>query len=214
MSRLFSSLLLVLTCWSGQAAEPLQVISRSEWGAEAPKADISTYASYGLKQPVYVRVVLHVTSQGHAAGMKEMQRLQQYHVQERGFSDIGYNYVIDAEGAVFEGRALTFVPSHAGRSVEGDRAHDIQLDPDYQSIGVTFTADPDQALTPAQRQSAIKFLQQLKQTHPITTILTHAEVGPWMVSQGLTPATEHSLERCPGPVPMQAIEQIREQVLP
>lgn len=38
--------------------------------------------------------------------------IRRWHVQDRGFSDIGYHYVIDRDGTVAKGRAVERVGSH------------------------------------------------------------------------------------------------------
>lgn len=190
------------------------IVSREAWGARPPRADISTYARYGLELPDYTRIVLHVTSMGHAEGIAEMRRIQDFHMGERGFSDIGYNYLIDSAGTIFEGRSLDYVPSHAGRSVEGDARHDITLDPDYRSIGIVFSADTDEPLTPAQVDAGVALVEFLKARHPIESIVTHTEVKAWLLSRGLTPHHDFEPARCPGPGSIEQMIELRRRFDP
>lgn len=51
-------------------------------------------------------------SQGEVAG--EMRRLQKFHMTERGYGDLGYHFLIDPQGRVYEGRSLEWQGAHAG----------------------------------------------------------------------------------------------------
>jgi len=201
-------------CHSASAiagGEP-RIVSRAEWGARPPRDDISTYAQYGLERPAYTRIVLHVTSMGYGEGVAEAKRIQDYHMDERAFSDIGYNYLIDSAGTIFEGRSLDYVPSHAGRSIEGDARHDITLDPDYQSIGIVFSADTNQPLAPAQVESGIRLVKYLEKVHPIDSVITHTEVKQLLLSRGLTPQQDFAPQQCPGPGSVEQMIAIRRAV--
>ena len=74
------------------------IVERAEWGARSPGDDISSYRTYGLAVPAYERVVLHVTAMGPGTGVDEIRRIQDFHLDERGFADIGYNFLIDSAG--------------------------------------------------------------------------------------------------------------------
>lgn len=206
ITRYVITAVLLLAARAG--AQPA-VIERADWEARAPLPDISTYEAYGLAVPPYDTIVLHVTSMGYGAGAEEARRIQDFHMDSRGFSDIAYNYLVGAEGAVFEGRHLRYVPAHAGRSLEADARRDIRLDPDFGAIGIVFTVDADDPLSPAQVESAISLIKQLKQAHPITAIITHTEVGTRLKKLGLTPRTAFDPQACPGPGSIEQIVQIR-----
>jgi hypothetical protein len=208
LSVLIRWLPFLLFCASAHAAP--DIIDRDQWHARAPRADISTYAEYGLDRPAYTRIVLHVTSKGYGAGVEEMKRIQDFHMDMRGFSDIGYNYLIDSEGSIYEGRSLDFVPSHAGRSIEGDEQHNIRLDPDYQSIGVVFSVDPDQPLTGAQESAVIQLIEYLQDRHPVKQVITHTEIRSLLESRGLTPQQPFDPAVCPGPGSIEQVVRIRE----
>ncbi|GBE22919.1 N-acetylmuramoyl-L-alanine amidase [bacterium BMS3Bbin01] len=85
-----------------------QMVSRSEWGGDA---------CLGGAQPERTRVnrvqmlFVHHTSTSAAANsytreqaMKRIYAICAYHVDVRGWDDIGYNYLIDRFGTVYEGR--------------------------------------------------------------------------------------------------------------
>ncbi|MBD3646900.1 MAG: N-acetylmuramoyl-L-alanine amidase, partial [Pseudomonadales bacterium] len=182
---------LILGCWLPGLAlstdTEISIIGRDAWHARPPRDDSSTWAEYDRKRPPDTRIVLHVTSMGRGYGEIEMKRIQDFHMDERGFSDIGYNYLIDSDGNIFEGRSLDYVPAHAGRTLEADEGHDITLDPDYGSIGIVFSADTNETLTVSQTDSAVALIDWLEARHPITSVITHTEVRRTIEARGLTP---------------------------
>jgi len=44
----------------------------------------------------------------------EIRRIQRYHIEDRKWADIGYHFIIDDNGFIWEGRPLTFQGAHAG----------------------------------------------------------------------------------------------------
>ncbi len=77
--------------------------SRSTWGARAATSDSWTAKSLRL-------VVLHHTGSGESASYASsdvpamMRAIQAYHIDANGWNDIGYNFVVDRFGAIWEGR--------------------------------------------------------------------------------------------------------------
>ncbi|MDD5341866.1 MAG: N-acetylmuramoyl-L-alanine amidase [Patescibacteria group bacterium] len=83
----------------GAKAE-LTVIPRTEWGADET---ISTW------EPEYaepVKFIIHHTagSDGSVEPEGSLRAIQYWHAVVMGWGDIGYNYIIDASGKVYEGR--------------------------------------------------------------------------------------------------------------
>jgi hypothetical protein len=89
-----------------------RVISRAEWGAPAQtcRPDVAS----GL-----VGAVVHHTagSNGYGSVAEAMQQLRNdaaYHIQSRGWCDIGYNFVVDKWGNIYEGRAGSMTEAVVG----------------------------------------------------------------------------------------------------
>jgi hypothetical protein len=86
------------------------VFSRVAWGAKASRAP-------NLKiRPTHVTV--HHTA-GHkrhelAQSLSGMRGIQEFHQDDRGWGDIGYHFVLDGEGRIFEGRHADIMGAHAG----------------------------------------------------------------------------------------------------
>lgn len=88
------------------AAEAVQCRSRADWGANESITAWSKGTDTQVFQPVQVLTVHHTagsnsTTQDYSA---EMRAILSYHVQTQGWSDIGYQYLIDGNGVVYEGR--------------------------------------------------------------------------------------------------------------
>ena len=79
---------------------PPPIICRSEWGAdESLRIAVRAYA------PIRKLVVHHTASGNHPYDPAEIVRIiYRDHVGRRGFADIGYNFLIDNRGRIYEGR--------------------------------------------------------------------------------------------------------------
>lgn len=86
----------------------------------------------------------------------------------RGWSDIGYHYVIYLDGSIHNGRDVDLIGAH----VTGHN---------YNSIGIVYVGGTDKngkakdTRTDAQKQSLIKLLKELKEKYPKATIHGHSE---------------------------------------
>jgi peptidoglycan recognition protein len=81
----------------------MTIISRSDWGALPPRNRVTM----PLPAP---NVWLHHTGADEPDGPEGMRRIQTYHLTK--WSDIGYSFVIDREGRIFEGRGPGIVGAH------------------------------------------------------------------------------------------------------
>ena len=86
-----------------QMTEPPVVITRAEWGAnEAIRRAAPRYADN-----VHVAIVHHTAgSNAYTASQSAaiVRSIYLYHVQGNGWNDIGYNFLVDKYGQIFEGR--------------------------------------------------------------------------------------------------------------
>jgi hypothetical protein len=109
--------------WSGTqrpaaaAVDQPPIVSRAEWGAdEALVRETATVARRARNG------FLHHTAGGNGYAAADvpgiLRGIQRYHVETNGWSDIGYNLLIDRFGTVYEGRAgsaeLAVVGAQAG----------------------------------------------------------------------------------------------------
>ncbi|MBT3217361.1 MAG: T9SS type A sorting domain-containing protein [Candidatus Marinimicrobia bacterium] len=93
------------------------IISREEWNAKPPQFGYSS-------MPYYDKLTLH-----HAAGFSatnieegivQMQAIQELHQDVRGWSDIGYHFVVDKGGNIYQARPETVLGAHTSGANTGN----------------------------------------------------------------------------------------------
>ena len=94
--------------------------------------------------------------------------IKRWHLQ-RGFSDIGYHYVIYRDGSIHTGRDESIIGAHC-------TGHNTN------SIGVCYIGGcisngktPKDTRTPQQKQSLVKLLKELKTKYPQASIHSHRD---------------------------------------
>ena len=100
------------------------IIPRSQWGA-----DESLRTSERFFHPL-IKAVVHHTAIDEEDPAAQVRGIYRSHVQDNGWADIGYNYLIDREGRIYEGRWARDYPAGAvhdaedghGQLVEGAHA--------------------------------------------------------------------------------------------
>lgn len=124
--------------------------------------------------------------------------IKEYHLEVSGFSDIGYHFVIEPDGTVYEGRALDHTGAHAGVTREGARGRH-ELDPDWGAIGIVLDGYFGEELPPpAQREALLALIDELRARFPnIERVIGHREVRQELVlARKLTPVGPPTV--CPG----------------
>ncbi|XP_030621059.1 peptidoglycan recognition protein 5 [Chanos chanos] len=118
------------------------LISRRRWQAADPQVrdELGEAAR---------KVVIHHTALWTCTKPSECQAqltyIQKMHMEDRGFSDIGYNFLIGGDGAVYEGRGWGIIGAHA-------KTHNLD------SVGIAFMGNfNDEFPSPA----ALSSLQRL-----------------------------------------------------
>ncbi len=101
---------------SAQPGAP-RIVSRSEWGADPQ------YMTWPASRVPVRKFALHhtATSDGGADPAASIRAIYYYHAVTLGWGDIGYNYIIDRAGNVYEGRAggVNTVGAHVENANEG-----------------------------------------------------------------------------------------------
>ncbi|XP_078597485.1 peptidoglycan-recognition protein SC2-like isoform X1 [Branchiostoma floridae x Branchiostoma japonicum] len=159
-------LIYFLTTTSGESE--LTIITRAEWGARPPKsrANLTSPVPYVIIHHSYEPDVCWNRSQCE----KYVRGIQNFHMDTRGWDDIGYNFLVGGNGDVFEGR---------GWGVKG-----AQAGPDWnnRSIGICFIGDFTDKLPPKEAITAGKVLIQLgvdkKKLVANYTLYGHRQVRP------------------------------------
>lgn len=126
-------------------------------------------ANVGLKKTrrSINEIIVHCTASKEGVPL-DVAAIRRMHVRERGWSDIGYHYVIYLDGSIHEGRDVNISGAHCA----GHNTH---------SIGVVYVGGLDKSgkakdtRTPAQKAGLLKLLQDLKRLYPKATIHGHRE---------------------------------------
>lgn len=103
---------------------------------------------------------------------EKVDEVRRWHVQDRGWSDIGYHYLIDRDGTLVEGRPLERTGAHAkghntgsvGIALFGGHGGNVS-----DQFDDNFTEDQDRALR--------ELIDRLKAEHPIVKTIGHNEVA-------------------------------------
>ncbi|OGS55880.1 MAG: hypothetical protein A3J79_02905 [Elusimicrobia bacterium RIFOXYB2_FULL_62_6] len=94
--------------FSIEEALPFTLVRREAWKAAPPKEPYARHAPKAF--------TLHHTAgylpKTYAESVAEIQFVQDYHQNAKGWNDIGYHFLIDPLGNIFEGRPLYAVGAH------------------------------------------------------------------------------------------------------
>ena len=112
------------------------------------------------------KIILHcsATPDGRAVSVDTIRRWHK----KRGWSDIGYHYVIQLNGDINKGRSIERMGAHVSGQNRG-------------SIGICYIGGVDKNMKPqdtrtgAQKKSLDKFILELMDKHPDATLHGHNE---------------------------------------
>ena len=99
-----------------QSAQP-PIVSREDWGAAAcpPRAD----PSYGEVKAAFVHHTVSTNDYGPDESAAMVLAMCRYHRNSNGWNDIGYNFLVDRYGTIFEGRAGGIGEAVVGAQAQG-----------------------------------------------------------------------------------------------
>ena len=145
----------------------LKIIARSQWTDRAPdRRHINPMA--GVE-----RITVHHTGwdpihfDDLAATAEHLEKIRRFHVHDRHWADIGYHYVIDRAGRIWEARPLQYQGAHVKNHNE-------------QNLGVMVLGNFDrQRPTDAQLSMLRETIVQFRGRHqvPVERIYTHQELN-------------------------------------
>ena len=138
----------------------------------------ATWKALGVKDLGFTGVVTKTTKRSinkiivHCSATVEgkdytVSEIRKWHL-ARGFSDIGYHYVVYRDGSVHKGRNIDI----AGAHTTGYNTH---------SVGVCYVGGLDEngrakdTRTPEQKDALVRLLKRLKELYPKATIHGHRE---------------------------------------
>ncbi|MEU8925965.1 peptidoglycan recognition protein [Kitasatospora sp. NPDC048545] len=149
-----------------------EIVTRAGWGADESIRE----AGFGYTGPVRAVFVHHTASATDYAcsdAPRIIRSIYQYHVQSNGWRDIGYNFLVDRCGTVYEGRAGGVDQPVLGAHTLGFNSNSAGV----SAIG-TYTSDvPPQALQDGLAKIAAWKLGLTGQMAGGTTRLTSSSDG-------------------------------------
>ncbi|MEU9047452.1 MULTISPECIES: peptidoglycan recognition protein [unclassified Kitasatospora] len=122
-----------------QAPRPA-IVTRAGWGADESLRDQS-FEYTGPVREVFVHHTATATDYACSDAPRVIRAIYQYHVKTSGWRDIGYNFLVDRCGTVYEGRA-----GGVDQPVHG--AHTLGFNTDSSGIAAIGTYGGDQPPQP------------------------------------------------------------------
>ncbi|MCZ7413818.1 peptidoglycan-binding domain-containing protein [Streptomyces sp. WMMC897] len=84
--------------------EPTGIITRGEWGARAPRS---------VTRTTWAERTGFTVHYSYSPATTTPRSIQNYHMDSNGWDDIGYNFLVDDQGRIYEGRGWLTVGAHA-----------------------------------------------------------------------------------------------------
>lgn len=139
-----------------------------------------TWEALGIKEPTLFanlktkttkrtikEIIVHCTATKEGVN-QTVEQIRKYHVNNLGWSDIAYHFVVYLDGSIHAGRPVDRIGGHT-------KGHNTY------SIGVVYVGGLDKngkakdTRTPAQKEALLKLIKQLKKDYPKATIHGHYE---------------------------------------
>ncbi|MGW1177761.1 peptidoglycan recognition protein family protein [Kitasatospora sp. NPDC002543] len=125
---------------AGRAARP-KIVTRAGWGADESLRGRADPDYTGPVRTVFVHHTDTATDYACADAPRVIRAIYQYHVESSGWRDIGYNFLVDRCGTVYEGRA-----GGVEQPVHG--AHTLGFNTDSAGVAAIGTYVDDQPPQP------------------------------------------------------------------
>lgn len=133
-------------------------------------------------------IVVHCTASREGVNMT-VQQIRRMHIKDRGWSDIGYHYVVLLDGTIEPGRDVNIIGAH----VSGYNSH---------SIGVVYVGGLDKngkakdTRNELQKNALLRLLMDLKKLYPGAVIKGHRDYSPDKNHNGIIEPKEW-IKSCP-----------------
>ncbi|MSR48346.1 MAG: N-acetylmuramoyl-L-alanine amidase [Planctomycetes bacterium] len=168
------------------AAKAPPILPRTSWGARR------TRSNFDRMTPI-TRVTVHHTatrlsSNSARVAADAIRSYQREHQEKEGWADIGYHFMVDPAGRIWEGRPLTYQGAHAGSP-----------ELNVGNIGIALIGDfTVQQPTSAQKKALVELLDSLCAKYRLaqSRVYTHQEIRDTGTA-------------CPGPALQRVVEQWR-----
>ncbi|GAA3667496.1 hypothetical protein GCM10023081_02740 [Arthrobacter ginkgonis] len=129
---------------NGAALRPA-IVTRAQWGANESQADTTDRRSLRLKA-MYVHHTASSNNYTKAQAYQQIRAIYDYHTKSLGWDDIGYQFLVDRFGTIYEGRRGALAQLTVGAQAGGYNA---------ETIGVSMLGNFDIAAPPTAAVSAL-----------------------------------------------------------
>ena len=124
---------------AGAQTAPPAIVSREDWGGAAcpPRAE----PAYGEVKFAFIHHTVSANDYGPEDSAAMVLGICRYHRNSNGWNDIGYNFLVDRYGTIFEGRAGGIAEAVVGAQAQGYNSQSTGI----SSIGTFSTAGQTEA---------------------------------------------------------------------
>jgi hypothetical protein len=84
----------------------LGIVTREAWGAARTRCT--------TRDTTKTRMAVHYTVTPSSDPARQVRGIQRYHMDTRGWCDVGYHFLVGVDGTIYEGRPLELLGSHVG----------------------------------------------------------------------------------------------------
>jgi flagellar hook assembly protein FlgD len=194
----------------GGPPEPT-IVSRAKWGADESLR--SNSPSYGVVRCAFVHHTVNANTYSRSQAPALVRGIYYYHTQVNGWNDIGYNFLIDRFGTIYEGRYGGVASAVSGAQVLGFNS----MSTGVSLIGTFQSVAPSQAaLTSLERLLAWKL--DLSHLDPQGTSRVECfetekyRAGQWVTVPVIVGHRQVNYTECPGNVLFGMLPAIRAAV--
>jgi hypothetical protein len=152
---------------TGPVAGESRVIPRREWTSASPRLALANPMRSVTRITVHHDAMISTGIRSRADAASRLEAIRRAHV-GRDWADIGYHFVIDPLGNVWEGRPIALQGAHVKDHNEGN-------------LGVMVMGNFDaQAPSPMALEALERFLVERMRVHRVSAraVHTHRELGP------------------------------------
>lgn len=188
-----------------------RIVSRAEWGADESLRLGNCPAGPEYAPPRLV--VVHHTATSNAYGPGDtpaiMRGIYAYYVQGRGYCDIGYNFVVDRYGVVYEGRFGGITTGVVGAHATGFNTG---------TVGVAMLGDFSSVSPPAPLLGSLVDLLAWKlsihRINPYVPVPVYGTTVPFIIGHRDAGALSGDATACPGDAGYAVLPWLRGTVAP
>lgn len=181
------------------AAKPV-IYSRAQWGADERIRE-QRAPSYGTIQGGFVHHTVNANNYTAEQVPGIIRSIYAYHVKSRGWSDLGYNFLIDKFGRIWEGRA-----GGVDRPVVGAHTENFNSN----SFAGSAIGNFDVAAPPQEVVGALGALMAWKLSlHGVSAAATNVQIGRRVFPSSIMGHRDTKATACPGKYLYARIPDIR-----